>query len=271
MKHKASHNVHSSEAGVTLLLSILILAAITAIALSLATVLLIEIRTSGDLQRSEPALFATQGILEEAIFKIKHNVSDAVIPISGNCTGISLGCTLNGVTLTTTIGSRNPDASITETIVPSNAVDYATTKYKYYLIDPDDPYDCTNGGTPTCYSQVTITNTGQPGSHADLSVGLCEMDADDCVLVGFDSEDTSLTPGEAVTFGSPILLPSKPYYIVIKNNSAGFTNVNGFVQIATLGPTGTGLGLPYFGKKVVDVSAGYIGLTRKYRALIPTQ
>src|SRR3989338_7787337 len=63
-----------AQAGVTLLLALLVLSAILAIRFSLATILLTEVKSSGDLIRTEPAFYAAEGITEEALYKIKRQV-----------------------------------------------------------------------------------------------------------------------------------------------------------------------------------------------------
>jgi hypothetical protein len=238
----------------------------------LAAVLLVEIRASGDLQRTEPALFGTQGVLEEAIFEIKRGVTTTGSIAQYGCTTQAQGTPLNSIAITTSVCSRNPESVITETIVPAQAVDYATSKYKYYLIDPDDPYNCINEASPsqgTCYTRVLLHNIGIAGTHADLAVALCVIDQDDCLVSGWDNEDATVGPNETADF---TLDAKVPYYFVVVNKSAGFgTPEQGFLEITSYGPTGALLGLPYFGKKVVDVNATYVGLTRRYRAIVPTQ
>jgi hypothetical protein len=263
------------ESGVTLLLSLLILSAITAIAFSLATIMFIEIRSSGDLQRTEPALFATQGILEEAIFKIKRNVSE--IPETGCATNLfALDCTVNGVSVQTTIDSyREP--VLNESIL-STATDYIVTKHAYYLINPDDPYSDVDGnGSPDGgYARLILTNTGS-GAQANLEVAICRIDDSDCI-----NTNGTFTPGiedigpDPLPIGQTIiydssdgLVATSAYALYIINKTPGS---GGFIHIESYGPLATqALGLPYFGKKAIDVQATYIGLTRKYRAIVPTQ
>ena len=67
--------VTSSQRGVTLLLAILVLSAVLAISFSLSTILLLEVRSSGDLTRSEASLYASTGISEQAAFDLKRQVS----------------------------------------------------------------------------------------------------------------------------------------------------------------------------------------------------
>jgi len=269
-----------TQAGVTLLLSLLILGAITAIAFSLATIMFIEIRSSSDLQRSEPGLFVTQGILEEAIFKTKRIVGDSIIdpytnPVTTQCSGtnpIPLSCQFNGVKAEITINAAETTGRTNETILPTST-SYTTTPNVHYLVDAVNPYLDSNGDNSPDggYGRIKITNVGQPppASHADIHVGMCVLDDTDCVgpPTAWDFEQ-ALTPGTLVTW-TP-LDPLKSYQLNIKNDTAGLT---GFVKIETFGPgpTFTPKGLPYFGKRSIDVTATYLGLTRKYRALVPTQ
>ena len=55
-----------------MLLSILVLSAILAISFSLSTILFVEVRNSGDLLRTEGALYGSQSATEEALFNIKR-------------------------------------------------------------------------------------------------------------------------------------------------------------------------------------------------------
>lgn len=265
---KASAN---PESGVTLLLALLILGGMTAIAFSLAAIMFIEIRSSSDLQRSEPGLFVTQGILEEAIFKTKRIVPDSEISNDG-CPGtgtVSLSCGLNNVEVETVINAANPSGSTTETILP-DSIDYATTPNVYYLIDATNPFlDSNEDGSPDGdYGRVKITNTGQTGTHADIQIGVCILDDTDCIGTGiWDEGPQTLTPGSSVTWDLDNLLA---YQINIINNTGGSSV--GFAKIESFGPgVTTPKGLPYFGKRLIEVSATYLGLTRKYNALVPTQ
>ena len=66
-----------NQSGITMILALLVLGAVTALSFSIAAVTYIELRASGDVLHTEPALYATQGIMEEAIFRIKRGVSGA--------------------------------------------------------------------------------------------------------------------------------------------------------------------------------------------------
>ncbi len=286
---KQTNSQQNKQAGITLLLSILILAAVSAIAFSLATVLFIEIRSSGDLVRTEPALYATQGVLEQAIFKIKRSVSDTLIPESDgtpndNCSvSVVLACVLNNVATTTQI-SPYQDNPLTDLVLPSSDT-YLNTKNSYYLLDPTDPYtDGDGNGSPDGnYTQIVIKNEGIVSSdgtaQADLEVALCRIDNTSCVdeTTGAFTPSTedigpiTLNPGDQTDpiDASDNLVPESSYALYVINTSPASDPANGFVKI-TSSPTG----LPYFGKKAVNVIAKYLGqtasgLTRKYKAIVP--
>lgn len=72
-------NIIQKQEGVTLLLSILVLSAILAISFSIATILFIEIRTSGDLVRTEGAIYAAEGLSEEVLFKLKRKIGGSFV------------------------------------------------------------------------------------------------------------------------------------------------------------------------------------------------
>lgn len=74
-----NQNFFKNQDGITLLLSILILSAILAISFSIATILFVEIRNSGDLVRTEGAIYAAEGASEEAFFKLKRKVGASFV------------------------------------------------------------------------------------------------------------------------------------------------------------------------------------------------
>ncbi len=58
------------------MLAVLVLAGITAIAFSVAAIVFVEIRASGDLLRTEPALYAVQSVTEEALYSSTRNIDN---------------------------------------------------------------------------------------------------------------------------------------------------------------------------------------------------
>jgi hypothetical protein len=66
--------VRNQQAGVTLLLAILLLSSILSISFSLATVLFIEVRTSADLIRTDSAYYGASGIAEQSLYNLRRHV-----------------------------------------------------------------------------------------------------------------------------------------------------------------------------------------------------
>jgi hypothetical protein len=252
---------HQTQAGVTLLLSILLLSAISAISFSLAAIVFVEIRASGDVQRTEPALYATQGALEEATFDIKRGAGNAYTP-SVNCimpeTCVSLAF----------VSGYFRDPGTVEKVL-SSSTSYENTKNVYYLVDPDDIYADNDGnGSPDgSFAKIKLTNLGSVPVH----VSLCEVLINDCITGGTAWDmDTGLAAFGGVA-QDDTLSPASSYQLFIYYQGPP-QGPPGFVKVETFGPdTTTPRGMPYFGKKKVDITASYLGLTRKYETLIPEE
>ncbi len=166
------------QAGVTLLLAILVMSAVTAIAFSVATIVLVEIRASGDVLRTEPALYTVQGVTEQAFYSFKRFVPTSQMDII-NCVPASF-CTLNNVTTT--------NVSYNYTPAPKLEVIPAGVTKTYLFINPNAPNDfnkaynsfgftqLNNGGTSAANVRVQHYNidgsvtVDQPSSGQYLGV-----------------------------------------------------------------------------------------------------
>lgn len=293
------------QAGVTLLLSILVLSAIVAISFSFASIILVEIRSSGDVARTEPAFYAVQGVVEETIFKIKRAVPDTLerendffFGTCGSDTVVSAGAqvtTENQVGLTSGLCDTNPDADVTDIIPPTSGQNPANTQSIYNLYDPSNPYTnqaCVGGKDPECsggsweasaYSKVEFHHLANPGGG--MYIYFCAADKD-CFTDGWDAQ-RSLNSGcvefydhanEGPTGGcvdAGNIEPDKAYQFFVVNTSS---STNAGIQIKSWGPDPvngcvlpctTAKGLPVFGQFSVNVTASYLGLTRKYQVNIP--
>jgi hypothetical protein len=277
------------QSGVTLLLAILILASIMAISFSLATILLIEVRTSGDVVRTEDAWYGTSAISEEALFNIKRNVSSSTYDtLVGN------------VSLTTAQPTLNDN--IIQVSVPPNA-SFTGTASHFPIYNPTCPspnpassnQTCQLGGSGYGAIKLTYLNTGNP-ANANLQVYLCQFDPRE----GTDpSHSNSNTYGSAVcsnindvggTYGSIVqdnywqtqapggdaltpssfhawsLNPSQQQELILVNP----TNSYIYVQIESFASDGTTRqGLPFFQQKVVDVTGSNAGVNRRVRIQVP--
>ncbi len=261
------------ESGVTLLLSVLILSAITAVAFSVATIMLVEVRTSADVARTDTAYYNDQGIVEEAIFAFKRKVTTVKdnfgTLVSGqNCSNFASlmqGPSYPSVTNKTRRCLFNAEHIVKETIpVPpsgSNLHPYYNSK-KIFLYNPSY---LTPGNQPGGYKRITFNNLGT----TPLTIYVCRLD------IICDPEAS--TDGFALTLSlngsgyrdfDNILNPSQSYEIAIQNNGS----VEGVLEIGTYGPDKiTPKGLPYLNKEGVEIESTRGGLTRRVQVLVPTQ
>lgn len=283
--------------GVTLLLTILVLSAITAISFSLASVVFTEIRTSGDLQRTEPALYATQGVIEQSIFKVQRDIPDAqmcfdssdpskLIP-TGTATQTScnnnthIKSNINLVTIAA-VGTQDIGDSPISEIVPPEYNALSNTKNVYSI------YDAVNPNNPTWgYTRLKLEN---PPGGTLIYYSFCVINEPnvtepiDCSPtstyphVSWWNRDTALSPGTSFTTDLQKTQMYKLYvYRPISVTTPGYINIYSYGPSSSTdtctggGAVGEcqGKGLPLKGKKQVDVTATNAGLTRRYRVLIP--
>jgi hypothetical protein len=287
----------ASQSGVTLLLAILVLSALVAISFSFASIILVEIRASGDVQRTEPAYYAVQGVVEEVIFKIKRGIlptpANSSNPYNfdfGACssdTSVTAGAnvaTQNSVVLKSGICNRNPQNDV-KVIIPPNS-DVQTTKNIYTLYDPSNPYTNTYSGFPSAYSKIEFDYLS--GSASTIYFCPADKDCSDGSWTTFTINSTTsciqyydpskVSPVAGCASSPSNIQADKSYQFFVVNSST--TNVSA-IRIKSWGPdpqtnpgtptTVVGKGLPSFGQSAVDVTASSLGLTRKYQVIIPNQ
>ena len=261
-----------------MLLALLVLSALLAISFSLATVLLVEIKSSGDLTRSEASLYASTGVSEQALFDLKRQVS-----CSGGCsyiTNFSNNVTLNGQPVVSSVSSP----TFTDTIKQNTS--FASNPKIYDFCN-------TNSGNSGCgYGKVTVTYLPN-GNHDPLVVYLCqydptilytdmppcsgtaEADAPYWITTKYGDTDagpyypkgtliysTSL-PGQTTWNIDPSL---QQRLILFNPNSTGPI----YVSIQTFAADGTTpLGLPYAGVTSVTVNTKNGDVGRKLQVLVP--
>lgn len=262
MEHKFE-NSNNSQSGITMLLSIILLAAITTISFSLSSITLIEVRTSADVQRTEPSLYNDQGIVEEAIFAVKRRATTSA-PAPKNMY-FGENCDTNFVPYYGPVDAISSEVKICDidpkrdiiVRIPPTALSYLTGK-RFYLYDPAN-YGYGAGG----YNGLKVKNTGA----INLSLYLCPLDHD-CVaegggwIAGADGQ-ASIGPGEEKDFSGAIS-PNSSYELVIQKTQSG--TVDGYAEVITQPK-----GLPYLSKKAVDIRSTFSGLSRILRTLIPTR
>lgn len=248
-------NSKQSQAGVTLLLAILILAAITAIAFSLAAITTIELRSSGDVLRTEPALYGAQAVTEEAFFKYSRAVPNALLDVAADpsfndntgCQPASIRvCNPNNVVLSSPLPTiRHFDSAPRVDVIPTTT---PSTPVHYLFFDPLHP-----GDFGQVYNSVTLTiiNNVTGGSST---------------LTRTDGQgNTTVVRTDNLFPNTPLTLPlSSGHYDVAIQNSNSFTplllSVDAVKASAVNGSTHW---IPLL-NTTVDITANYLGLTRKY-------
>lgn len=235
------------------MLSVLVLAAVLAIAFSLATIVFVEIRVSGDVLRTEPAMYGTFGVTEEALFQYKRFIDpDPTVLDVPHCLPVSLNvCSINHVTLT--MPGTQPIQYDSSPRVESIAR-HTKVSLPMYLVN-----DFTRQYT---YVKVELL---QIGSGAQLKVNLVKTDdtghVTDPVLT-----DTYISEG-----GTPFsysAFDTTGQYDLILDNSANNVDVTASITSTRTGGA-TPAGLPYTGEEVLRIMADYLGLTRTYQVRIP--
>jgi hypothetical protein len=260
-----------SQSGVTLLLSIIVLASITAISFSIATIMLVEIRTSGDLLKTEPAISAAEALGEEALFKIKRNLSS-----------YTYSSQVGTISVSTPTESLYNDPIQQDKILPTS-YSFTNTVNHYTFYDPTD----ISGGSGYSKLRLTYIDTG----HSDnLSVYICQYDPINATIEGdiepvcsdpsvsnsywlVGGNNVTVTPTTDVENREWILDPAKQQELILVNTSGSNTI---YFQIETFVPDGPDAdilpdpkGIPYFGEKSVEVTAVSPGLSRKIRVIVP--
>ncbi len=251
---------YSKQQGVSLMLSILVLSAITAIAFSLAAIVLVELRSSGDVLRTEPALYATLGASEEALFQYKRFVNDREDGSTVNTLNIATCfpanqniCQLGNVALTFpgTQPLQFDNTPRVETV-------YAGTVTKIPL------YTLNNFNLQ--YGKIVLQIVPN-GTTASLAVNMVKTAIDGTVT------DPLFTPSYSITSASsPLQLTSfvgnNQYDLVLDNTANSTQNI--LVSISSYDTNSTTpKGLPFIGQQVLKITADYLGLTRVYTIKIP--
>lgn len=258
----------NSESGISLMLSVLVLAAITAIVFSFTTIVLIELRASGDLLRSEPALYATLGVTEEALFQYKRYVNDGPngtlfdVPACFTPSDVDI-CFINGVTLQMPPGPNNDTQPLDfdsptklQTVFASE-----TLNIPLYVLDPPEQQYVAQYRNIT-FEAVPSGNTGSlyfkimaiPRSDDIPPSPVCE---------GYISENN---PPISC---SNISQDDFQYELILDNSANPTENFQITIQAESAQVRGELKGLPFVGKKVLRVVADYLGITRNYYVYIP--
>lgn len=244
------------------MLAVLVLSAVIAVAFSLATIVFIEIKSAGDALRTEPAVYATIGVTEEALFQYKRFITP------GDYNGFDVPscqpeelqvCNVNNVLLE--MPGVQPilyDDSPRIQVIPKQ------TKLSLPMYGADNSFD-------KQYSEVTVEMlpTGN-GPTVDLIVNLNKTEEDGTVIEG-------VIPNTTVFEGSPpFYFPSfdlHGQYDLILDNRGNDSDVTVSITTTRAGTTGdpdpTPDGFPFTGEQVLRIKAQHQGLTRTYQVRIP--
>ncbi len=246
-------------------MAIVILSSVMAISFSLTTILFIEVRTSGDLLKTEGVLYAAGGVGEEAFFNIKRQVATSTYAYT---TKFSNNARISGTPVSTTYSTP-----LVQDKVLRNSI-LGSSGQKIY-----DFCNIKTGVAGCGYGKVDITflDTGGNGS---IKVYLCEFDPSS----NFNGNDPcSVSPmnyiywrdvngvvlnKDASTLSYTFLNSAKQQILYITNPG---TSADSYFQIKTYEDT-DGLipkGLPYVGKTAVDVNAVNNTVGRKIRVIVP--
>ncbi len=253
----------ASQAGVTILLAILILSSILAITFSLSSILFIELRSSTDLVKSEGSLYGSSAVAEEAVYSIKRSVCPDT---NQNCFDFVSNFSSNSV-LTT-----QPAFSSTSTPVIQEKVPKYTS-----LTTTKNIYDfCGTAATQSgCgYGRVQIV-FNDIGNSSSVFAYLCEFSP----TMSYGSAPCS-DPNNTLYFTTQHKTQLSASYGQITwdlNTSMQQTlylynqsSADAYVTITTYDANMTTLkGLPFVGKTAVDISTQNGQLGRKVRVIVP--
>lgn len=299
-------SIKQSEKGITLLLAIIVLATVSAITFSLASIILNEVKTSNDLHGTEAVLYSTQSFLELALFKVSKSVPsdpnlapyyDALslgtttaaqftangcdttnvvckagphdMPSSG-AQDVSQASTFNGVTTQSVTLSLENDPTLYDLVSCINSGQYCTGVNVYEIYKPSNPTDF-----DSTYSKIEVINqNGTSTPSFQFNAMLCktsEFFLEDCVahVAGSYDERINIAPGATVTFPATGTLATGRYTLYLEN-----TTTSGKVPkvlVKGYGPGGVAKGLPLIGTVKVQTNAGAKGVYRSYQAIIPKQ
>ncbi len=252
-------NIDRKQAGVSLLLAILILAAVMAIAFSLATIVIIEVRSAGDASRTEPTLYAAFGVTEEKLFQYKRFYSGPNGDPS-SCVGIN-SCEINNVDLT--LPGNQPiafdDSPRVEFV--SAGTRRALPMFQSEPLSYDPIYDSvTLEVLPNVPSDTTIDFyfkvTSENGDcRVERATGDCQNPSPINDPAGVNSPKTFSSFGNG-------------QYELILDNSDSIDDVSVVITTDRVGGV-TPAGLPFIGEQVLRIRADYRGLNRTYQVRIP--
>jgi hypothetical protein len=271
----------NSQDGVTLLLALLVLSSVLAISFSLATVIFVEVRSSGDLLRTETSYYGAHSISEQALYKITRKINQG--GNSGQCDASLPNCYSTIVGKVTTSGNSPVESAIADPVQqdtisqgatwPANG--FPTLAKHYVLYNPNNP----TGGSG--YRRLKLTYLSS-GNSDHLFVYVCQFHPNYSVGDQYSTvpcSNSSYSQGYWLTpsGGYEMYPPNRGTYeldlddtqqqeLILFNQG---TQGPIYVQIETLDSSLNPKGIPYFQQQAVDISTSLGGVSRKLRVIIP--
>ncbi len=266
MTFQASKNLYKNQEGVTLLLSILLLAAITSISFSLAAVGFAEVATSDDLAHTEPILYSSLGVAEEATYGMKRVETTIKTNLGTNCAPdfVSYASTpLTTIASQTKLCNINASNDIEVSVPPNNY----NTAVRLYIYDPTPP----NSGTENSgYTNIQFKkNTNNFGI---VKVYMCRLDTDCADPTPPSNQISGWSPaGDSLLYNvlnsyslqNQSTAPKCCSYEVVLVNSGVAKDI---VEVITQPK-----GLPYLNKTAIEIQSSFGRLIRRLKVLVPTQ
>lgn len=241
----------ASQSGITLLLTILILAALSTIVFGLAAVTINEVRTSAGTTISEPVITADEAVNEDAMYALVRGSSKG--SVSGNC-GSPSTFLVNGVSVAACTAVYSPS--------PYTFNVGANVNKNFLFFNPSDwqGTSCAGGSGTSCpgYTSITVHENSGPSTN----VYLCNWATVGCDPAN-DYGSTSLSSGGTWTSGA--LSGASQYQLVVDNSGGGSA---GNFTMSTTTTTSPAYGPPS-GTNNVTVSGTESGITRKIQSTAP--
>jgi hypothetical protein len=236
--------IRKGQEGVTLLLTLMIMAALSAIVFSISAIALNELHTADNELSSEPAITAAEGVAEEQLFLNERAVNTAC-----NTSG-SEQFTQSGVS-TTYLNSFYNNGAYNFGVSPNAEQDF-------YLYNP-----C-NQGSNTAPGYTSVTLQLQNGASASATVSLCTWGNTNC-SGNPDITSRTLSPGGTVTFDSGVINPNNQYVIAV---NYGNGSASGNFSIQTTSNNANITGIPASSVTIITTGSKN-GSTRKLQTQLP--
>lgn len=259
----------SNQEGISLMLSILVLAAITAISFSLTTIVFIELKSSSDVVKSEPALYATLGVTEEALFQYKRYVNERdtgevvdLLDVPGCMPKELEVCNLGGVTISFPVNPSQPTQPIEfdDPIRLETVYAGATNVIPLYRVNDFELQ----------YNKLELQRVPTNNSN-DLLITIRGISENPSEPDQIFYNEVKLTEVEGPKSFN-LISRGFQYELSLKNDvPLGGDPENIQVSISSFDQSDVAKGLPFIGKKVLKIRADSPGLvtSRTYKVFIP--